>query len=92
MRCAGMVTSLSCAVHSVATMHIDLELPMASVALDTVWVRACAGHLTMLDKLLDRADAECIAVEMSQHDHWREMPPGLAAASVMFEFADSRKG
>ena len=71
MRGAGMVTSLSCAVHSVATMHINLELPMASVALDTVWVRACAGHLTMLDKLLDRADAECIAVEMSQHDHWR---------------------
>jgi hypothetical protein len=73
-------------------MHIDLELPMATIALDTVWVRACAGHLAMLDKLLDLADAECIAAEMSQHDHWREMSPGLAAASVMFEFADSQRG
>ena len=72
-------------------MHLDLELPTESAALDTAWVRTCASRLTMLDKLLDPADARCIAAEMSQHDHWREMSPGLAAASVMFECADVQR-
>lgn len=72
-------------------MHIDLEVPTESAALDTVWVRTCATRLTMLDKLLDPVDAECIAIEMAQHEHWREMAPGLAAVSVMFEFADAQR-
>ncbi len=72
-------------------MHIDFELPIESAAFDVAWVRACASRLTLLDTLLDPADAECVAAEMSQHDHWRQMRPGLAAASVMFEAADLRR-
>ena len=72
-------------------MHIDLELPAESTVLDSVWVRACASRLTMLDKLLDPVDAACIAAEMSQHEHWRDMSPALAAVSVMFEVADARR-
>ena len=56
-------------------MHIDLELPTESAALDIGWVRSCASRLTMLDKLLDPIDAECIAAEMAQHEHWRAMSP-----------------
>ena len=72
-------------------MHIDLELPVESAASDTAWIRLCASRLTRLDTLLDPADAECIAAEMCQHDHWRNMRPGLAAASVTWEAADRRR-
>ncbi len=72
-------------------MHIDLELPTEVAALDTAWVRTCAARLTLLDKLLDPLDAECIAAEMVQHEHWREMSPGMAAVSVMFEVADAQR-
>ena len=72
-------------------MHIDFELPIESVAFDVAWVRACASRLTLLDALLDPADAECVAAEMSQHEHWRRMRPDRAAASVMFEAADLRR-
>jgi hypothetical protein len=72
-------------------MHIDLEVPTESAAQDTVWVRTCASRLTMLDKLLDPVDAESIATEMSQHAHWRQMSPGLAAVAVMFDFTDARR-
>jgi hypothetical protein len=71
-------------------MHIDLELRSESAALDPAWVRACARRLMLLDELLDPLDAECIAAEMSEHEHWRAMQPGVAATSVMFAFADSR--
>jgi hypothetical protein len=72
-------------------MHLDLELRTESTALDAAWVRSCASRLTMIDKLLDPIDAECIAAEMSEHEHWRRMQPGLAATTVMFELADSRR-
>jgi len=69
-------------------MHIDLELPLELTTFDTAWVRACASRLVALDILLDPADAECVALDMSQHEHWRKMQPGVAATSVMFEAAD----
>ena len=72
-------------------MHIDYELPIESAAFDAAWIRACAVRLTCLDALLDAADAECVAAEMAQHEHWRRMRPGLAAASVMFGAADARR-
>ena len=72
-------------------MHIDFELPIESVAFDTAWVRACASRLAAIDNLLDPADAECVAAEMVQHEHWRKMQPGVAATSVMFEAVDSRR-
>ena len=72
-------------------MHIDVELPLERTAFDTAWVRACASRLAALDHLLDPKDAECVAAEMCQHEHWRTMQPGVAATSVMFEAADVRR-
>lgn len=69
-------------------MHIDLELPTECVAWDVAWIRVCAGRLRALDALIDPADAESIAAEMSRHDRWRALPPGVAATSLMFEAAD----
>lgn len=69
-------------------MHIDVELPLETVAIDAAWIRACARRLTLLDSLLDPADAETVAAQMCQLQRWRTMRPGVAAASMMFEVGD----
>lgn len=85
------VTLLSCLGPNLSLMHIDFELPVESAGSDIAWVRTCASRLAALDSLLDPEDAECVADEMAQHEHWRKMQPGVAATSMMFESEDLRR-